>query len=251
MAMGVTAYTAAAKDTNMVLDKIRNTFPGIPMQDITTSTLRAEQVITDSDSTYEFIFNVNRRTGTTIQPTEILLDQNNIFIPYSVEMYLAAVDATKPSAVRLQTYPNNQVFATEAGGTIYDYYIFYNSLLSIKTGKETNPPISTHYFLKMPITAQSSATTNSDNESGRPELWLSELPFFFGLANQSVFLNTTTFAGIDVAADTSGWDTRIVLILNGFIIYNGTDYANSDVQKNSPELYNAIVQAKNAGSLSF
>lgn len=223
--IGANLFALATSRESGILSKVRGMFPNVPKSAITRSYIRLETVITDTDTRYAF--NPNKQKVDFI--TERLLDRNDVFVPYSIGYFLAAVDTTKPSAVQLDTYPNNQVFATEAGATIADLELFWNGKIIIKTGLEEQRPLPTSDFKYIPQTQQSSATTFSgvmDANSGYVNL--DPQPIFSGAADQRLELYVDTFAGIDVAADTAGFENRVVIILRGYNVFNGASYTDGN-----------------------
>lgn len=180
---------------------------------IEPSFLRAEQIITNTSSAYNFDITKNGNEAVT----EKKLDKNDVFVASHVGILVTPIETAKPSKCIMYTYPNSSAF-TASGGTPSDLEVIYNGVLGIKINtKEYISALSGHNFRCVPD-AQKSGATNQDQRTYLDGLFEVGRLRFSGLDQIGIRHDVVTFAGIDAAAVTAGFQNRIVFFANGFLI---------------------------------
>lgn len=195
------------------------TAPGVPL--LTASSLRLEQFLTTSTTSYQFPVLKGETTPvtTTVQANEVRLLQNDNFHIYSVGIFLATTAAATDQAFRLLTYPNEINLATVAA--TLNYMNFYGGNLNINVNQVdvlTNWRVSQHYFVPQTQRLAATVNTNYDQEDLScdgfqilsPNLMLS------GAYTNTITLNLNAAISSALASNNS----RAVIIFDGLRAQN-------------------------------
>lgn len=191
---------------------------------LTGSSLRLEQILTATTSTYTFPVLDNKPSSATglILGTEIRLSMQDTFVPIRMGMFIGNPTGTADGAWRWYSYPNQDVF----GASAVQMRALYNSTLEIMVNNYRYTydwDMQKHWC--SPQTQQTGAFgpgSPEDQLNGREDTYFPLQPFvlFGGLQNVKITLNIP-FPPTAVLANS-----RIILKFDGVKAQNSTP-ANS------------------------
>jgi hypothetical protein len=181
------------------------------------SYLRVEQTLTNSKGVYEFKF---KRTDNEAD-TEVKLDQGDIFVITHLAVYLLKEDSTKIGIGVLQSFVNQQVFASATGFTPSHLESIYSGKLQLKVGQEIKiESLSMQEFRYVPTTQQSSATNLSEYNAKDAKYTPDMLITLSGKRDNTVTITFPTFASMAIAAVANNTKNKLVLHPYGYLIRN-------------------------------
>ena len=188
-----------------------------PNKTLSESYLRAEKIITNSDSTLNFDI---RKTGNE-RLTEKKLDQADVFVATHLGMYLMADQTAKIGSAVLQTYPNQTVFSAISGFVPTELETIYAGVLTIKSGPTVLVDAQEMLeFRRVPQTQQSASTNASMFEHGFGLKKLAGRIHMKGTQNTEVAVKFPTWSGITIANANSGFVNYLVFKPIGFLVKN-------------------------------
>lgn len=207
-----------------ILNRLRKsvTAKGISVDKVQPSFLRVAMLADASKSSYEF--STKKDTGISLLHDK-KLDQNDAFVITNLGFVLLGENPATPGVGLLQTYPNNQVFAAEAGNVNpLHLNIFYNGSYRIKV-KETvyAEAIPTNQMLCARTTQQASATTFSERFQQDGTVHLTPDIQLNGSEKNEITLNVPTFAGLQIQYVTAATRIYAVFYAYGFLISGGSN----------------------------
>jgi hypothetical protein len=196
---------------------------GIPANQVTSSKLRQIQTLGAAKNQYIFQFNQTQ----TADLSEILLQQNDVFVVTHIRIALADRLTAKPSQFIIQTYVNDVAFGAAPGAAVAvpaDLGAFYNGTFAIKTGlTDTRPfPVDRCYFV--PETQQTAATNDNQSDWWNGYIEMSPRFVFAGNSDQRLTINIDTTGLGSFAAVTIGHEVSLVVDLLGYNLYNAAGY---------------------------
>jgi hypothetical protein len=206
------AVASLASRDRQIFNTLNKKFHGVVPS---PSYLRIEQTLSNSKGSYEFRFAKTDNESIT----EIKLDRNDIFVVTDLAVYLLREDSTKPGLGVLQTFVNQQVFASATGFTPAHLETVFNGKLELKVGSKINiENLSMQNFRRVPETQQSSATNLSKYNVDESKLSLGSLLYLKGNADTKVTINYPTFASMALAAVASNISHKLVFHPYGYLI---------------------------------
>ena len=181
------------------------------------SYLRIEQALSNSKGVYEFRFMKTDNEAIT----EVKLDRNDVFVVTDLAVYLLAQDSTKIGMGVLQTFVNQQVFASATGFTPTHLETIYSGKLELKVGDKINiAALSMQEFRVVPETQQSSSTNLSQSYTQLAKYKPDTLIYLRGDGNNVVTIQFPTFSGMAIAAVASNTTNKLVFHPYGYLIRN-------------------------------
>ncbi len=209
---------------------------------LTTRRLRKHVLLQNNQSEYSFNFNKNTQNNNSIFKVDVLLPNNNLFIPTRIRLSLALILPKEATAAAAQAtgrsiyylYPNGFIFETTCGAVKNDFYSIYNALLNVKTGLSTIEPMNIWGCLNVPQTQQTSLL-NADQQDNEKDGWIELAPrfVFAGNAEQEVVLESiATVGGLSLeatpGAGTYKYYTGLCLEMDGFSAFNQAESFSKD-----------------------
>jgi len=192
--------------------------PGYEGKTIAPSTLRLEATIRNNQSVYSFVLN---RDDTNQFPTERRLDRSDRFAITKIGLFLINVDvANRKGNAVLQSFATPGVFAAQAP----DLELFYNSILKLIVNNDVLiEGISTHMFRHVPDTQKTVAGAVENSVTGFNG-YQDITPNFVldGSVKTDINIIAPVHNGANIQATTAGFENRLVLMLEGYHINNGS-----------------------------
>jgi hypothetical protein len=197
---------------------------GLPI--LTRSSLRLEQFITASTTQYTFnvLAGVNSPGASTVQPTEVRLEQNDNFHIGLVGIYLATTAASTDTGFRLWTNPNEIILGSAAAQL--SYLNLWNGLMKINVNQVdvlTNWRVSQHMFVGQTQRLSASVNNNFDQIDMSNDGLINMDPNIMLSGAYTNYVNITIPTAITSALAAN--NSRIV------IIYDGLRAQNAAVRK--------------------
>jgi hypothetical protein len=195
---------------NIAADKVQPSF------------LRIAVLADPSKSQYDF--NVRKDVGTSLVHDQ-KLDQNDAFVVTKLGMMLLGETPANPGTGLLQTYPNNIVFAAEAGNvTPAHLNIFYNGKYKIKVDDRVYAEsIPTNPMLTVRTTQQSAAGNFSERFTDDGTVELTPDITLNGSKKNEITLTVPTFAGLQIQYAVATTRIYAVFYAKGFLVIGGSD----------------------------
>ncbi|MEO5681454.1 MAG: hypothetical protein ABIQ88_02370 [Chitinophagaceae bacterium] len=195
---------------------------GIDPSKVQPSYLRIATLLDPSKSTYDFL--VRKDVGGSLAH-DVKLDQNDSFVMSKMGIMLLGEDPTKPGTGLLQSYPNNLVFAAEAGNVSpLHLNTLYNGSIKVKVDDRVfAEAIPTNPMFAARTTQQASATTFSERFLDDGLIELTPDITLNGSKKNEITLKVPTFAGLQVQYITAATRIYAVFYAKGFLIIGGSN----------------------------
>lgn len=185
------------------------------------SFLRLEQLADNSKGRYTFP--VKKSTGTVI-PTEVRIDENDMFVATHVRLRIKQEDPAKPGSAMYQSYGNQTAIPVVALEVVAaDVESHWNSKLNIVVdATEKLKAFDMGLSRVVPATQQSAATNRSEQHEFDGYVPLNGAYFLSGSKNNEINLDTPAYAG-KLTQNVAG-ALRIYLALEfyGFLVPGGS-----------------------------
>lgn len=193
----------------------------IDIAKLTQSTLRLEQKMVAGKTLYTFgvLVNNNGPAG-TLFPTEVRLNQQDVFITSELTFAIAAAASDVDAAIIPHTYPSPVVFA----GHSANYEILYNAQLQITVNNTVvTPTLFTSRFRVVPQSQQATAAANQngiaqDQIDFSTDGSMPTGPSFLIIGSKNNLIQLTLPAGLTAV----GTSDRIILEFRGHLAQNST-----------------------------
>ena len=197
---------------------------GIPANQVTASKLRQIETLGAAKNQYIFQFNQTQ----TADLSEILLQQNDVFVVTHIRIALADRLTAKPSQFIVQTFVNDYAFGATGAAVAApaDLQAFYNGVFTIKTGLTDTRPFPVEKCYHVPQTQQSAATNDNQQDWWNGYIEMSPRFVFAGNSDQRLTINIDTTGLGSFAAVTSGHTVDLVVDLLGYNLYNAAGYTS-------------------------
>lgn len=188
---------------------------------LTQSTLRLEQKMVAGRTQYTFgvLVNNNGPAG-TLFPTEVRLNQQDVFITSELTYAIASAASDADAAIIPHTYPSPVVFAGHAA----NYELLYNSQLQITVNNiVVTPTLFTSRFRVVPQSQQATAAANQngiaqDQVDFSTDGSMPTGPSFLIIGSKNNLIQLNLPAGLTAV----GTSDRIILEFRGHLAQNAT-----------------------------
>jgi len=196
---------------------------------ISPSYLRVAVLTRNANGQYQF--NLRKDVGTSLAHDK-KLDQNDSFAATRWGIALMKENPAEPGTGRLQTYPNNTVFAAEAGKVTPGHLeTFYNgSLRYTKDQKVVVEGWPTRLSSVVRTTQQASPATFSEMEGADGTVLLPTLITFNGKAKNDMVLDIPSWATQQVQYEAAAERIYVVFLCYGFLVTGIGEIDMSDQQ---------------------
>lgn len=192
--------------------------PAYAGKTIAPSSLRLEATIRNNQSQYFFVLN---RDDNNQYPTERRLDRNDRFVITKMSLGLIYQDiANRKGNAVLQTYPTPGIFGVQAP----DLELFYNSYLKLTVNNDVLiEGLNTRCFRHVAQTQKTVAGVVENSNTGLDGM-REIIPGFTldGSVKTEISLTAPVHTGAIIQSATAGFENRLVLLLEGFHINNGS-----------------------------
>lgn len=188
---------------------------------LSQSTLRLEQKMVSGKTLYTFgvLVNNNGPAG-SLFPTEVRLNQQDVFITSELTYAIAAASSDTDAAIIPHTYPSALIFTSKAG----NYELLYNSQLMITVNNRVITP--TLFTSRFRVVPQSQAVAAATNQNGIAQDQIDFStdgsmptgPSFLLIGSKNNLIQLTLPAGLAAV----GTSDRIILEFRGHLAQNST-----------------------------
>lgn len=199
-----------------VYNQLRKAYPNNPV--IAPDFIRMEAYLTNGKSEYEFFHKLLGNEAAT----ENKLNEQDAFRVTDIGVFLTAENTTVPGIAELQTYPNPIVFPNETSAlqTAHLEHI-YNGKYIAKIGDTTYLPGMYIGECRVVNTSQQTSSANR-SERGAGDGFMPSTPQYTlrGRENNSlkIVVPANSVQKVESVFGTTGYKTKVVLILRGFKI---------------------------------
>lgn len=188
---------------------------------LTQSTLRLEQKLVAGRTQYTFgvLVNNNGPSG-TLFPTEVRLNQQDVFITSELTYAIAAAASDADAALIPHTYPSPLTFTSKAA----NYELLYNSQLQITVNNRVITP--TLFTSRFRVVPQSQAVAAAANQNGIAQDQIDFStdgsmptgPSFLLIGSKNNLIQLNLPAGLTAV----GTSDRVILEFRGHLAQNST-----------------------------
>ena len=211
--MGAAVVRPAGKK-QALLAKLRKDFPANPV--IEEGELRMEAILVNGQGEYTFR---HKRTGATESSTEILLNEQDLFVAYDAGIFLMAEDQTVKGTGTLSTYPNVTEFPDETGFVVNKHLEhIYNGRLKVVAGDTIyNNGMAVRDARFIGTAQQTSGSNRSEVCAGAGFLGITQTYKIKGTEKVDLILKVPSDSNHKIQSNTTV-KNKVVLILKGYTV---------------------------------
>lgn len=202
------------------LNGLLKDYPGMT---ITESFLRVENVISNTNTNYQFDPRTLALKDTAVRVLQKGLADNDLFVVLDIAFFIDSRLKAKQGTAILQTFPDVTHF-TASGATPIDLEVFYNSTYSLKVANRLFiDNDTTRKFRVVPITQQSAAGNRSQSDATADFYHAEPLAVLSGKQDAKFTLVAPYFTGIAVESTDATIENVLTLEVRGYQIINGAN----------------------------